>query len=66
VAAEGGVKPYPPDSAPFGIDEVAADLVRKLVDRHPHVFPVEGGDVESGDVVEQVRTASDQEVRWSS
>src|SRR5882724_10050127 len=69
VAAEGGVKPYPPDSAPFGIDEVAADLVRKLVDRHPHVFPVEGGDVESGDVesgdvVEQVRTASDQEVRW--
>ncbi|HEX4362633.1 MAG TPA: MazG family protein [Pseudonocardia sp.] len=69
VAAEGGVKPYPPESAPFGIDEVAADLVRKLVDRHPHVFPVEsgdveGGDVEGGDVVEQVRTASDQEVRW--
>ena len=59
VAAEGGVKPYPPESPPFGIDEVAADLVRKLVDRHPHVFPAEGGGV-----VEQVRTASDQEVRW--
>lgn len=24
--------------APFGIDEVAADLVEKLVRRHPHVF----------------------------
>jgi XTP/dITP diphosphohydrolase len=59
VAAEGGVKPYPPESAPFDIDDVAADLVRKLVDRHPHVFPAEGGAE-----VEKVRTASDQEVRW--
>src|SRR6185437_3163890 len=24
--------------APFGIDEVAADIVAKLVRRHPHVF----------------------------
>ena len=66
VAAEGGVKPYPPDagadSARFGIDEVAADLVRKLVDRHPHVFPPDGqAEVAPAD---RVRTASDQEVRW--
>jgi XTP/dITP diphosphohydrolase len=60
VAAEGGVKPYPPEAEPFGIDEVAADLVRKLVDRHPHVFPASG----EADPADQVRTASDQEVRW--
>src|SRR5882757_1728872 len=59
VASEGGVKPYPPESAPFDIDDVAADLVRKLVDRHPHVFPAEGGAE-----VEKVHTASDQVVRW--
>ncbi|HEY0577858.1 MAG TPA: MazG family protein [Pseudonocardia sp.] len=62
VATEGGVKPYPPDAARFGIDEVAADLVRKLVDRHPHVFPADGeAEVAPAD---RVRTASDQEVRW--
>jgi len=66
VATEGGVEPYSPDagadSARFGIDEVAADLVRKLVDRHPHVFPPDGqAEVAPGD---RVRTASDQEVRW--
>jgi XTP/dITP diphosphohydrolase len=46
VAAEGGVDPFPAgaDSEPFGIDEVAEDLVRKLVDRHPHVFPPRGRD----------------------
>jgi XTP/dITP diphosphohydrolase len=54
VAAEGGVAPFPVEAEPFGIDEVAADLVRKLVDRHPHVF----GDSE------RIHTASDQEVRW--
>jgi XTP/dITP diphosphohydrolase len=58
VAAEGGVKPYPPEAGPFGIDEVAADLVRKLVARHPHVFAAEVAPAD------QVRTASDQEVRW--
>jgi XTP/dITP diphosphohydrolase len=58
VAAEGGVKPYPPEAPAFGIDEVAADLVRKLVDRHPHVFAAEVAPAD------QVRTASDQEVRW--
>jgi len=66
VATEGGVEPYSPDagadSARFGIDEVAADLVRKLVDRHPHVFPPDGqAEVAPAD---RVRTASDQEVRW--
>jgi XTP/dITP diphosphohydrolase len=54
VAAEGGVKPYPVESEPFDIDQVAADLVRKLVSRHPHVF------AEADDV----HTASEQELRW--
>lgn len=54
VAAEGGVDPYGPGAAPFDIDGVAADLVRKLVDRHPHVFGS----------AERIHTASDQELRW--
>ena len=62
VAEEGGVGPYPPEAERFGIDEVAADLVRKLVDRHPHVFPSDGqAEVAPAD---RVHTASDQEVRW--
>ncbi|WP_367132491.1 MazG family protein [Saccharothrix sp. HUAS TT1] len=40
---------------PFGIDEVAGDLVAKLVGRHPHVF--EGGDP-------AVRDAASQQHRW--
>ncbi|MCE6994402.1 MazG family protein [Saccharothrix sp. S26] len=40
---------------PFGIDEVAGDLVAKLVGRHPHVF--EGGDP-------AVRDATSQQHRW--
>ncbi|PSL54202.1 XTP/dITP diphosphohydrolase [Saccharothrix carnea] len=40
---------------PFGIDEVAGDLVAKLVGRHPHVFS--GGDP-------AVRDAASQEHRW--
>lgn len=35
-----------PDGAAFGIDDVAADLVAKLVRRHPHVF----GNGAAGDV----------------
>jgi XTP/dITP diphosphohydrolase len=54
VAAEGGVAPYGPAAEAFDIDAVAADLVRKLVERHPHVF----GDGE------RIHTASDQELRW--
>jgi XTP/dITP diphosphohydrolase len=54
VAAEGGVAPYEPGAATFDVDAVADDLVRKLVDRHPHVF----GDGE------RVHTAGDQELRW--
>ncbi len=38
----------------FGIDEVAADLVTKLVSRHPHVF--------AG--TEKIDTAERQEHRW--
>lgn len=40
---------------PFGVDEVAADLVGKLVGRHPHVFA--GGDP-------SVRDAVTQQHRW--
>ncbi|WP_199432589.1 MazG family protein [Qaidamihabitans albus] len=39
---------------PFDIDDVAEELVAKLVGRHPHVF--------TG--AEQVRTAEHQQVRW--
>jgi XTP/dITP diphosphohydrolase len=39
-----------PAGEAFGIDDVAADLVEKLVARHPHVF----GDVQVADVDEQV------------
>ncbi|MEU0792351.1 MazG family protein [Amycolatopsis sp. NPDC005961] len=39
---------------PFGIDEVAADLVAKLVGRHPHVFA--GAD--------SVHTVEHQNVKW--
>jgi XTP/dITP diphosphohydrolase len=41
--------------APFSVDDVAADLVSKLVGRHPHVFA--GGDP-------AVRDARTQEHRW--
>jgi XTP/dITP diphosphohydrolase len=41
--------------APFSIDDVAAELVAKLVGRHPHVFA--GGDP-------AVRDARSQEHRW--
>ncbi|HEY4007172.1 MAG TPA: MazG family protein [Pseudonocardia sp.] len=60
LAKEGGVAPYPAGaaSAAFGVDEVAADLVDKLVARHPHVFATE---VPAAD---RVRTAADQERRW--
>jgi len=40
----------------FGVDDVATDLVAKLVGRHPHVFGVQGS--------EAVATATDQERRW--
>ncbi|HEX4223168.1 MAG TPA: MazG family protein [Pseudonocardiaceae bacterium] len=40
---------------PFTVDQVAEDLVRKLVGRHPHVFA--GGD-------SAVRDAATQTVRW--
>ncbi|MBB5956330.1 XTP/dITP diphosphohydrolase [Saccharothrix tamanrassetensis] len=43
------------DVEPFGIDEVAGDLVRKLVGRHPHVF--QGNDP-------SIRDATTQQHRW--
>jgi XTP/dITP diphosphohydrolase len=39
---------------PFGIDDVAAALVTKLVGRHPHVFAD----------ADQVHTAEHQELKW--
>jgi XTP/dITP diphosphohydrolase len=47
------------DVVPFDIDDVAEDLVRKLVGRHPHVFGT--GD---GVPAERVHSAADQERRW--
>ena len=41
-------------AAPFGIDAVAAELVGKLVSRHPHVF-ADG---------ETITGAAEQQVRW--
>jgi XTP/dITP diphosphohydrolase len=43
----------------FGVDEVAADLVAKLVGRHPHVF----GDRATVDA-ERIDSAERQEHRW--
>jgi XTP/dITP diphosphohydrolase len=42
------------DPGGFGIDDVAADLVTKLVARHPHVFAA----------AETIDTAEAQQVRW--
>jgi XTP/dITP diphosphohydrolase len=42
----------------FDIDDVAGDLVDKLIRRHPHVFPAADG------VAEPVASAADQQVRW--
>ncbi|MFR9730024.1 MazG family protein [Saccharopolyspora sp. MS10] len=42
------------DSEPFDVDAVAAELVGKLVTRHPHVFTE----------AESVRDAESQQLRW--
>ena len=47
VASEDGL-------APFGVDEVASELVSKLVSRHPHVFADS----------EVVHDSESQSVRW--
>lgn len=47
IAAEDGAEP-------FGVDEVAADLVGKLVSRHPQVFTEAGS----------VHDAESQQLRW--
>jgi XTP/dITP diphosphohydrolase len=43
-----------PEPGRFDVDDVAAELVAKLVGRHPHVFADEAG----------VISATDQDVRW--
>jgi XTP/dITP diphosphohydrolase len=43
-----------PQPGRFDVDDVAAELVAKLVGRHPHVFAGEAG----------VISATDQDVRW--
>jgi len=59
----------PPDRGGFDIDDVAGDLVDKLVRRHPHVFGGDAGPAGSGadsagdDAVEQY-SAADQQDRW--
>ncbi|WP_233153739.1 MazG family protein [Kineosporia sp. R_H_3] len=54
VAFHARVAQEHPDE-PFGIDEVAAGIVAKLVSRHPHVF----GDVDAG-------TADEVERNWET
>ena len=50
----------PPRATPaFDIDDVAADLVAKLVGRHPHVFAPSGVDT-----AERIDTAERQQHRW--
>lgn len=45
---------------PWGIDEVARDIVAKLVRRHPHVFVTDAADAEG----EAVTTPEQVESRW--
>lgn len=55
------------ETAPgFDIDDVAGDLVNKLVRRHPHVFAEGGGgtDGPEADSRAAVDTPEDQQVRW--
>jgi XTP/dITP diphosphohydrolase len=61
LAAEGAVAPFlhtGGDVERFDVDDVARDLVRKLISRHPHVFEAEPA------TVDQIHTATDQERRW--
>ena len=58
VASEGESEPRAAERS-FDIDDVAADLVTKLVGRHPHVFA--GSDIRAR---ERIDTAERQEHRW--
>ncbi|MBM9468619.1 MazG family protein [Nakamurella sp. YIM 132084] len=51
---------------PFDINDVAGDLVGKLVRRHPHVFGVgdESAPADDAGSAQPVLSASDQQVRW--
>jgi XTP/dITP diphosphohydrolase len=44
----------------FGIDDVAADLVAKLIRRHPHVFAAPESDADAG------FSAGDQQLSWDA
>src|ERR1700709_567592 len=44
----------------FGIDDVAADLVAKLIRRHPHVFATADSPAAGG------FTAGDQQLNWDA
>lgn len=58
--SELGSRPGDPEGErSFDIDDVAADLVTKLVGRHPHVFA--GSDIRAR---ERIDTAERQEHRW--
>ena len=60
VASEAGNRSSDADvERSFDIDDVAADLVAKLVGRHPHVFA--GSDIRAR---ERIDTAERQEHRW--
>ena len=59
VASEAGSRPPTRRERSFDIDDVAADLVTKLVGRHPHVFA--GSDIRAR---ERIDTAERQEHRW--
>ncbi|WP_218566153.1 MazG family protein [Vallicoccus soli] len=49
--------------APFGVDDVAAGIVDKLVRRHPHVFGPEDG-ADAGPDAGPASTAADVEASW--
>jgi XTP/dITP diphosphohydrolase len=58
LAAEPGSRPSGAEQS-FDVDDVAADLVAKLVGRHPHVFA--GSEIRAR---ERIDTAERQEHRW--
>lgn len=53
---------------PFGIDEVAAGIVDKLISRHPHVFPPAGatGEDAGGSVPGAAATREQVESNWEA
>ncbi len=52
------------ESAPFGIDDVAAGIVAKLVRRHPHVFGGSSDEVQPGEGDDAPLSTTDVERNW--